>query len=104
MPFPDEMHGQVEVSAYRPSWAGEGRALCAYLADLAPEAVAVEHIGSTAVPGMAAKDCLDVMIVVQPTYMAAVGEALQRAGYRRRSEEWNRSEPAADGSRAKLVF
>ena len=43
----------------------------------------VEHVGSTAVPGLAAKPILDLDLVLAPgVRMAEVIEALQRAGYR----------------------
>jgi GrpB-like predicted nucleotidyltransferase (UPF0157 family) len=63
MPFADEpLAHRVEVVPYQARWASEGEALVARLALLVPTAVAIDHIGSTAVPGLPAKDCLDVMI------------------------------------------
>jgi GrpB-like predicted nucleotidyltransferase (UPF0157 family) len=56
----------IELVAYDPSWpqrfASEAGALRVALpADLG---VAIEHFGSTAIPGMAAKPIIDIMLVV----------------------------------------
>src|SRR5688500_18804171 len=65
VPFPDEKFAQgVEVVPYRPQWATEGREIAAVLARMLPEARAVDHIGSTSVPGLPAKDCIDLMVRV----------------------------------------
>ena len=55
-PFPDEPFSRrVEVVAYRQAWAGEGAQLAADLRELLPGAVSVDHVGSTAVPGLPAQ-------------------------------------------------
>ena len=65
MPFPDEAFAErVEVSAYREEWAAEAAAYVEILRGLVPAAVAIDHIGSTSVPGLPAKDCLDLMVQV----------------------------------------
>lgn len=102
MPFPDEAsaHG-VEVVPHEPRWAVMGDALVASLAALCPRAVAVEHIGSTSVPGLAAKDCLDAMVVVRGFEDAA---GLAAAGYRQRPEPWNLEETSYGVTCVKQVF
>jgi dephospho-CoA kinase len=46
---------------YDPRWAQRAVELIARLRDdLGPRAFRIEHIGSTAVPGMAAKDVIDL--------------------------------------------
>jgi GrpB-like predicted nucleotidyltransferase (UPF0157 family) len=48
--------------------------------------VAIEHVGSTSVPGLAAKPVIDVDVIVnRPDLMAAIG-ALERIGYRHRGD------------------
>lgn len=49
---------------YQPEWAARAATLAAELRALLPDALAVEHIGSTSSPGMSAKACIDMMIVV----------------------------------------
>lgn len=64
----------VELHPYNPAWAGMARDLAAQLADAMKETlVAVHHIGSTAIPGIAAKPVLDLMLVV--TSLAALDTA-----------------------------
>jgi len=41
----------------------------------------IEHIGSTAVPGMTAKPIIDVVIVIEPRTFPAVKTALEAIGY-----------------------
>ena len=77
---------------YRAAWAGEGALLAARLAVLLPNAVCVQHIGSTSVPGLAAKDCIDLMVQVHDLKRADVAAVLERHGYRRRLEPWNQQE------------
>jgi GrpB-like predicted nucleotidyltransferase (UPF0157 family) len=53
------------ISTYDDGWAARGRALASeLLTALRPLAVRVEHIGSTAVPGMAAKPVFDLQVSV----------------------------------------
>lgn len=55
MPFPDEITPNgVQVESYRPAWAGEAQDIADRLREVVPAAVAVEHIGSTSIPGMSA--------------------------------------------------
>ncbi|MEV0562249.1 GrpB family protein [Dactylosporangium sp. NPDC050588] len=55
----------IVVDAPREDWAAQGLALAARLLhDLAPHAAAVEHIGSTSIPGMPAKPILDLQVSV----------------------------------------
>jgi GrpB-like predicted nucleotidyltransferase (UPF0157 family) len=55
----------VRVVPYDPAWAGRFRAWRDRLADgLGAAALRVEHVGSTAVPGLAAKPIVDIQVSV----------------------------------------
>jgi GrpB-like predicted nucleotidyltransferase (UPF0157 family) len=101
MPFPDEAFSTGVVVGESAAWAVEGAALVDRVRQLVPDAVAVDHIGSTAVPGLAAKDCLDVMVRVRDL---DAGDELVVAGYRERPEPWNREEVTDGRTFAKRVF
>jgi GrpB-like predicted nucleotidyltransferase (UPF0157 family) len=61
-------------------------------AALGDRMVEVHHAGSTSVPGLAAKDVIDVLLVVpDPTDEAAYAPALEAAGYtfHLREPEWH---------------
>jgi GrpB-like predicted nucleotidyltransferase (UPF0157 family) len=97
VPFPDEKFTQnVEVVQYRPEWATEGVEIAARLAQMIPGAKAPDHIGSTSVPGLPAKDCIDLMVRVGSLPDVDLSP-LTQAGYRERPEEWNPVRGARDG-------
>jgi len=83
---------KVEVVAYDAAWprlfaAEEAKIRGA----LGAAALLIEHVGSTAVPGLAAKPVIDVQLAVRDsTDEAAYRSALERAGYRLiiREPEW----------------
>lgn len=57
--------GAVAVIAHRPHWAGEFTQLGRRIRELVgAAALRIDHIGSTAVPGLAAKDVIDIQITV----------------------------------------
>lgn len=105
MPFADELFSRhVEVVPYRAEWAHEGAQLVAQLRDRLPDAQSIVHIGSTSVPGLPAKDCLDVMVQVRDLAECDVARTLKSAGYRRRPESWNSEEISYAVTHQKLVF
>ncbi|MDQ3871361.1 MAG: GrpB family protein [Chloroflexota bacterium] len=56
----------IEIVDYQERWPTEFRAIGARLRELlGPAALRIDHIGSTAVPGLAAKDVIDVQITVK---------------------------------------
>ncbi len=73
----------IVVVDYDPAWQGRFRREEAKIrAALGEAALSVEHIGSTSVPGLAAKPIVDILLVVEdsaeePSYLPA----LQAAGY-----------------------
>lgn len=73
----------ITIVPAKPTWPAEfveiGRTLRQALGSLA---LRIDHIGSTAIPSLAAKDIVDVQITVQ-SLAPAVSESLQRAGYQR---------------------
>ncbi len=78
----------IEVRTYDPRWpirfAEVAETLRSALTD-GPEA-SVEHVGSTSVPGLAAKPILDVDVIVAPEDVPAAVEALVRIGYQHRGD------------------
>ena len=77
-------HEKPVVVPHDPEWGRNGQALCAQLrAALGPLALRVEHIGSTSVPGMAAKDIYDVQVSVAGLDAAAAAfeEPLAALGF-----------------------
>ncbi len=83
----------VEISRYQPEWARRfadlGRSLRATLGAVA---VRIDHIGSTAVPGLAAKPVMDIQISVANLEPPdAFREPLERLGYVFRADNEERT-------------
>ncbi|WP_307853909.1 GrpB family protein [Nocardioides palaemonis] len=78
----------IEVVDWSPRWAEQFGAVAAVLHDaLADVASArVEHVGSTSVPGLAAKPILDVDVVVDAADASAAVAALESVGYVHRGD------------------
>jgi GrpB-like predicted nucleotidyltransferase (UPF0157 family) len=78
----------VEIVAYKPAWPAEFREIAARLRQaLGPLALRLDHIGSTSVPGLAAKDVIDVQITVAALNDDVVA-AMQTAGYTLAEGTW----------------
>jgi GrpB-like predicted nucleotidyltransferase (UPF0157 family) len=77
------MPNVITIVPYRREWSEQfvslGRELRNALRDLA---LRIDHIGSTAVPGLAAKDVLDIQVTAR-ALTAEVDEAVNGAGYER---------------------
>jgi GrpB-like predicted nucleotidyltransferase (UPF0157 family)/predicted kinase len=59
------LHGGVVVSPYDPAWPARYEAERARVAEaLGDLALAIHHVGSTAVPGLAAKPVIDLLVTV----------------------------------------
>ena len=101
-----------EIVDYQSAWPAEFEAIAArQRVALGPLAVRIDHIGSTAVPGLAAKDVIDVQITVAALDEAtarALTEALTAIGYRLPENEMrDHRPPGAAGPEAdwaKLYF
>jgi GrpB-like predicted nucleotidyltransferase (UPF0157 family) len=83
----------VEIVAYDPAWparfAAVGRELRAGLGEVARR---IDHIGSTAVPGLAAKPIIDIQIsVADLERLAAFRQPLERLGYVYRADNPERT-------------
>jgi GrpB-like predicted nucleotidyltransferase (UPF0157 family) len=76
---------RVVITPYKPYWPEEFRSMAGRIRDVVgPAAVRIDHIGSTAVPGLGAKDVIDVQVTVAELDMAdAVVTPLRAAGFRR---------------------
>ncbi|MGZ0153156.1 GrpB family protein [Kribbella sp. WER1] len=104
MPFPDELGAPVAVVEYDPRWPSEFTALAERLeAALGDRALAVDHVGSTSVPGLPAKNCIDAQVRVADLAPDLI-TLMESEGFRCRPEPWNRTELSFGRTCAKLVF
>lgn len=73
-----------------PAWPAQAETLIARLQSvLGPLAARIDHIGSTAVPGLASKDILDIQVTLpdlDAATLAAVAVAMTAAGFVHRSD------------------
>jgi GrpB-like predicted nucleotidyltransferase (UPF0157 family) len=105
VPFPDELARDLAVVTYDPGWPADFVTLAGRVkAALGPMAVRVEHVGSTSVPGLAAKDCIDVQVEVDVLAEDLIAGRFAQIGFRLRPEPWNRVEATPAGPCPKLVF
>lgn len=76
---------QIEIRDYDPTWHDlAGYAIKEVLAVLPGQIMVAEHVGSTAVPGLAAKPVIDLMAATADLPALAVHEdGLARIGYHR---------------------
>ncbi len=73
----------IEIVAPRESWGAEYRDLANRLEELLGDAaLRIDHIGSTSVPGLPAKDVIDVQIRVGD-WDPEIGRRMVRGGFRR---------------------
>jgi len=89
---PRPLTAPIEIQEYDASWPGLfAREEARIRAALGDQIVRIEHVGSTSVPGLAAKPILDIALEVpDATDEEAYVPALERAGYtlRIREPEW----------------
>jgi GrpB-like predicted nucleotidyltransferase (UPF0157 family) len=72
----------IVIVDYDPGWPAEFERLRDRTAAAVGElAIAVEHVGSTAVPGLAAKPVIDLVVVVAPIDVGRAVERLVAIGY-----------------------
>ena len=77
-----EVDEPVHIEDWDPAWPAAAQALVAECqAPLGEDAIAVEHIGSTAVPGLASKPIIDLLIGVPPGRANAAAEQLAIRGW-----------------------
>lgn len=74
---------KFSVVAYDPAWPGLFADEAQQLREaLGPAVLAIEHVGSTAVPGLAAKPIIDILAAIAPTANARwVKTRLESIGY-----------------------
>ena len=76
------MPDDIRIVEYDPAWpARAAEEIKRIAAALGPRAMRIEHIGSTSVPGLAAKPILDFLVSV-PELDRAYVEPLEALGYR----------------------
>jgi GrpB-like predicted nucleotidyltransferase (UPF0157 family) len=82
-PASDPVAPAIDVVAYDPTWPARFEAIRDRLAAALDEvAVAIEHVGSTAVPGLAAKPIIDIDVIVAERAAVPVAIAiLEQLGY-----------------------
>jgi GrpB-like predicted nucleotidyltransferase (UPF0157 family) len=89
---PASFSGRVNLVEYDPTWPAQYEAVAARIREaIGNTAVILEHAGSTSVPGLAAKNQIDVVLgVPDSTDEAAYVPALEAAGFEFaiREPEW----------------
>ncbi len=92
----------ARIVPYDPSWPGEFEAIAADVRRaLGPLALRIDHIGSTAVPGLAAKDVIDVQVSVAALDPEAdLVEPLRAVGFVPHTIDRDHRPPGRDGPAA----
>ena len=87
----------IEIVPYQANWAAEFQQLGAALRlALGPLALRIDHIGSTSVPGLGAKDVLDVQVTVAALTEEPLAAAFSAAGRPLLPEVLEDHRPAGD--------
>lgn len=69
------------IKAYNQDWPGRFAQISAHVKAFLPEDCTIHHVGSTSVPGMSAKDIIDLDILYTQCSLQTVIDVLREAGY-----------------------
>ncbi|PDT16134.1 hypothetical protein CO670_13795 [Rhizobium sp. J15] len=89
-----KMHKPVELVSYDKQWPEAFQRIRGKLLALLPQALAIDHVGSTAIPDMAAKPLIDIDIVlpglehIEDATRALLSENYEPRGNRHDDEMW----------------
>lgn len=75
------------ICEYNQEWPEHFRAIVRYLVNFLPGECSIHHVGSTAVPGMSAKDIIDLDIECPKGTMPLIIKALEEAGYEHQGDK-----------------
>jgi GrpB-like predicted nucleotidyltransferase (UPF0157 family) len=78
-PLLDEMD-KVIISPYRPNWPDDFASIKNELLDILGSEAVIEHVGSTAVPGLCAKPIIDVDIIIPEDALSSTITAIEAGG------------------------
>ena len=85
-----DLDERVVLSDWRPEWATDFEELADALgAALDGIAIRIDHVGSTAIPRIRAKDVNDVQVVVAELESDRIIQALGLVGFEQRTTAWN---------------
>jgi GrpB-like predicted nucleotidyltransferase (UPF0157 family) len=85
-----DLADKVVLTQWRPDWASDASILADKLRNaLGSVALRVDHIGSTSVPGLVAKDVIDVQVIVATLDRDPIVDALTAAQFAQNCAEWN---------------
>ena len=75
------------VQKYNPEWPEWFEEIKTFLGEKVSRAcIRIEHIGSTAIPGMVAKPIIDLTIVIEPECFSEMKSLLEERGYYHRGD------------------
>jgi GrpB-like predicted nucleotidyltransferase (UPF0157 family) len=94
------MTNRIQIVPYDRRWPLEFRQIGQPLRErLGNLALRIDHIGSTAVPGLAAKDVIDIQVTVRSLDAGVISPPLEALGYARRKDIVNdHVPPGSSGS------
>lgn len=99
---------RVTIVESKATWPSEYETIATSLREaLGPLALRIDHVGSTAVPGLPAKDRIDIQLTVAALQSARLVPALARAGFVDKDIDHDHRPPGASGPDAdwrKLFF
>jgi len=88
----------IVIHAYDPRWPAEFEIICQELqAALGSLAQRIDHIGSTAVPGLGAKDVIDVQVTVADLSPEII-DRMTAAGFQHQEHRFDHVPPGEDGA------
>ncbi len=106
-----ESYDEVTLSPWRPEWTADFEVLAERLqVALGVLALRIDHIGSTSVPALPAKDIIDAQVIVARLDRGSIIGTLTDAGFIHRDAPWNLRDHVPAGwsgdpaAWAKLVF
>ncbi len=78
---------RIEVVDYDPAWPAVYESLRARIwPAISDLAMGMEHVGSTAVPGLAAKPVIDIDVIAVPSLVPEVIARIETVGYKHRGD------------------
>jgi len=76
------------VEKYNPEWPRRFEEIKEFLGEKINEAcLRIEHVGSTAIPGMVAKPIIDLILVIKPDLWEEIKSLLEERGYNYRGDQ-----------------